>query len=85
MKDEIQFKLVKKDEEITLPLNHSGYQWITTKALENGIVISIGSNKGFGFFIDERKLREIFELISQGFEVSIIKAFNSNDKKEKEK
>lgn len=59
MKDEMRIRIVKKGEMITIPVNHSGYQWVTVKAEQNGVVLSIGPNGGFGVFINEERWNEI--------------------------
>lgn len=65
MRDEMQVKIVKKGEDITMPINHSGYQWVTMTASSNGIVLTIGPSGGFGVFISEERLREIINQFNE--------------------
>lgn len=60
MKNEIQFKIVKKGQPAVIPINGSGYSWITKKAKTNGIVISFGLRGAPGIFIPETMFRKFF-------------------------
>lgn len=71
MKDETHIQIVKKGDMATIPVNHSGYQWVSIIAEQNGIVITIGPGKGFGVFINEEKLIEIFEQFINGTELTV--------------
>jgi hypothetical protein len=71
MKDEMKVRVVRKDEKSTIPVNHGGFQWVSIVAEQNGIVLTIGPGKGFGVFINEEKLIEIFEQFINETELTI--------------
>jgi hypothetical protein len=66
MKKEMKIRIVKKGETALMPLNSAGYQWVRMESTENGIVLSVGPNRGFGVFIDESKLREFMAEFEKG-------------------
>lgn len=68
MKNEMKIRVLRKGELAMMPLNLAGYQWVRMEPDENGVVLSIGPNRGFGVFIDETKLREILAEFEEGVE-----------------